>query len=68
MHSDGLNTSSSIVYQTEGTATEVTWTTRGQFPLPIIGTYIALAMDQTAGNMFLSGLNKLKKLAENTDK
>lgn len=65
MKSEGLNTYSSIIYKPQGSSTEVTWTMKGKFGLPVIGTYIAMAMDGTAGPLFEQGLNKLKDLAEN---
>jgi len=67
MRADGLNTFSNITYQSEGTATEVTWIMKGQFAMPVIGAYIAMAMDGTAGPMYEQGLKKLKELVENSD-
>ncbi len=64
MNADSLNTRGSITYQPEGDQTKVTWTTEGQFTLPVIGPYIAMAMDGTAGPMFETSLSKLKKLVE----
>ena len=64
MQADGLNTYSSLTYQPQGNTTEIIWSMRGKFDLPVIGTYIAMAMDGTAGPMFEQGLDKLKELAE----
>ena len=67
MHVESLNTYSSITYTPKGNSTEVTWTTRGKFTMPVIGPYIAMAIDGTAGPMYEKGLKKLKQLVEHTE-
>ncbi len=64
MKADGLNTYSSITYQAQKAGTTVTWSMKGKFSLPIIGAYIGMAMDGTAGPTFEQGLIKLKELSE----
>lgn len=64
MHATSLNTYSSITYTPNNAGTKVTWTTRGKFTMPVIGPYIAMAIDGTAGPMYEKGLKKLKQLVE----
>lgn len=66
MNAEGLNTNGSITYQPQGNSTQVSWTTTGKFTMPVIGPYIAMAMDGTAGPMLEDALKKLKGLAEGT--
>ncbi len=67
MKAESLNTEGKVTYQNQGDTTQVNWSTKGKFTLPIISPYIAMAMDGTAGPMLEQGLGKLKKLVEENE-
>lgn len=53
-----------IRYESLGDGTTVTWTMDGRMDAPLIGGYLAAAMDVWAGPMLARGLEKLKAVAE----
>lgn len=53
-----------LSYQSNATATVVTWHMSGEMKPLIIGNYFAQLMDSFVGNDFTKGLEKLKAIAE----
>ncbi len=56
---------SAMTYTPTAEGTQVTWSMQGKIGMPVIGGYFAMMMDSLAGEMFASGLNKLKQVVEN---
>ena len=61
---EGTLTKSSITYEPTGNITTVSWSMTGKMPVPIIGSYIALIMDEMSGPTLESGLKNLKEVIE----
>lgn len=61
---EGTLTKSSITYSPSGNVTTVSWNMIGEMPVPIIGSYIALIMDEMSGPTLEQGLTNLKEVIE----
>ena len=62
---DAFQARAAILYAfAVGEVTHVTWTMEGTMGTPVLGGYYALLMDYMAGNMFDTGLGKLKQVVE----
>ena len=54
-----------IRYQPDGSGTLVTWTMTGKInEPPVVGPYLAMAMDFMVGHLFEQGLKDLKRITE----
>ena len=56
-----------LSYESQGDTIVVTWFMTGEMKPIVIGNYFALLMDSLVGDSFAQGLEKLKKLAENSE-
>ena len=61
---EGTLTKSSITYEPAGNVTVVSWNMVGKMPVPVIGSYIALIMDEMSGPTLEIGLKNLKEVIE----
>jgi len=61
---EGTLTKSSITYLPAGNVTVVTWNMAGKMPMPVIGAYVALIMDEMSGPTLELGLKNLKEVVE----
>ncbi len=61
---EGTLTKSSITYTSSGNVTVVSWNMIGEMPVPVVGAYIALIMDEMSGPTLETGLQNLKSVIE----
>jgi len=61
---EGTLTKSSITYLPTGNVTLVSWNMVGKMPIPVVGSYVALIMDEMSGPTLDLGLKNLKELVE----
>jgi len=61
---DDTLTESSITYTPQGNSTTVSWNMIGEMPVPVIGSYVALIMDEMSGPTLEMGLKNLKDVIE----
>jgi len=59
-------TKSSITYMPAGDVTVVSWSMAGKMPVPVIGAYIAIIMDEMSGPTLEAGLKNLKEVIESS--
>ena len=54
----------SILYEEMGKSTRVTWTMKGDWPVPVVGGYMVLMFTPMIGKSFEEGLGNLKSRIE----
>jgi hypothetical protein len=59
-----LPSTGAITYEEIGKKTKVTWSMKGEIPLPVMGGWYALTMEPVVGPYFDEGLAKLKDRIE----